>query len=336
MARTWRFGKLGAVVLLVAACGMATQSAPPTQAPDRNGPVASAPATQARPAPAPAARATAPPVAAAGGTMAPTAESSLRFAVLGDTGTGDRAQYDVGAQLARSRAVFPFEFVIMVGDNMYGAERPQDYTRKFELPYKAILDANVPFYASLGNHDDPNQRFYKPFNMNGERFYSFKKDKLGNPGVRFFALDSNYMSRDQMEWLEKDLTASDSPWKIAYFHHPLYSSGGRHGSEVDLRALLEPLFLKHGVSVVFAGHEHFYERLRPQKGISYFTAGGSAKLRAGDIQKTALTAFGFDSDYTFMLVEIAGDVMNFQALTRGGKLIDHGSITRSSRPQTQP
>jgi hypothetical protein len=296
-------------------------------------PMAQAPAPQARPQTTSAAK---PPAAAAAtAVMAPTAESSLRFAVLGDTGTGDRPQYQIGAELAKARAVFPFEFVIMVGDNLYGSERPQDFQRKFELPYKEILDANVPFYASLGNHDDPNQRFYKPFNMNGERFYSFKKDKLGNPGARFFALDSNYMSREQLQWLEKELTASDSPWKIAFFHHPLYSSGGRHGSEVDLRAQLEPLFLKHGLSVVFAGHEHFYERLHPQRGIYYFTAGGSAKLRAGDILKGPMTAFGFDSDNTFMLVEIAGDQMNFQTLTRTGKRIDSGSITRPNRAATQ-
>ena len=259
----------------------------------------------------------------------PTAQSALTFAVLGDTGTGERAQYEVAAQLAKARATFPFEFVILVGDNMYGSERPQDYSRKFELPYKPMLDANVSFYASLGNHDDPNQIFYKPFNMNGERYYTFKKDKLGNPGVRFFALDSNYMTREQLEWLEKELTASDSPWKIAFFHHPLYSSGGRHGSEVDLRAQLEPLFLKYGMNVVFAGHEHFYERLQPQKGIYYFTAGGSAKLRSGDIRKGAMTAAGFDSDNSFMLVEIAGDVMRFQTLSRTGKRVDSGSITRS-------
>ena len=270
---------------------------------------------------------------AAGGTMAPVAQDSVRFAVIGDTGTGERAQYDVGAQLTKSREVFPFEFVIMMGDNMYGSERPQDYVRKFELPYKQILDAKVLFYASLGNHDDPNQRFYKPFNMNGERYYTFKK---GNPGVRFFALDSNYMSRDQVEWLRKELANSDSPWKIAFFHHPLYSSGGRHGSEVDLRTQLEPLFLEHGVNLVFAGHEHFYERLRPQKGIYYFTVGGSAKLRAGDIRKTGMTEFGFDSDYSYMLVEIAGDAMHFQTLSRSGKKVDSGSITRSNRSVTQP
>ena len=77
-------------------------------------------------------------------------------------------QYEVGERLTASRSVFPFDFAIMLGDNIYGGERPQDFVRKFELPYKALLDAGVKFYASLGNHDDPNQRFYKPFNMDGE------------------------------------------------------------------------------------------------------------------------------------------------------------------------
>ena len=74
------------------------------------------------------------------------------------------------------------------------------------------------------------------------------------------------------------------------FHHPLYSSGGRHGSDLSLRAVLEPLFVKYGVSLVLAGHDHFYERIKPQKGIHYFVVGGSAKLRAGNVLRTELTA----------------------------------------------
>jgi hypothetical protein len=330
MHRRWFSVRFAAVALLAAACAVPSQS-------QSASPQATSARTVAGPAPAATAQPTAKTAvaASAGETLAPSKENSVRFAVLGDTGTGERAQYDVGAMLNRSRAVFPFEFVIMVGDNMYGSERPQDYTRKFELPYKPLLDANIQFYASLGNHDDPNQRFYKFFNMNGERFYTFKKDKLGNPGVRFFALDSNYMNREQLEWLQKELGNSGSDWKIAFFHHPLYSSGGRHGSEMDLRQQLEPLFLKHGVNVVFAGHEHFYERIHPQKGVYYFTAGGSAKLRSGDIQKTGMTAKGVDNDYTYMLVEVAGDVMNFQTLTRTGKRVDSGSIARSNQSLTQ-
>ena len=133
----------------------------------------------------------------------PSAKDSVQFLAIGDTGTGDSAQYQVAAQVAKAHAVFPFTFAIMMGDNMYGTERTKDYEKKFETPYKPLLDAKVEFYAALGNHDDPNQKLYKPFNMNGERFYTFKK---GN--VRFFALDSNYFDQTQADWLEKALAES--------------------------------------------------------------------------------------------------------------------------------
>jgi predicted phosphodiesterase len=261
-------------------------------------------------------------------TVAPPVEKDgVLFAIIGDSGTGTRSQFDIGKQMANARATFPFEFVIMLGDNIYGSERPQDFVQKFEKPYRTLLDMNVPFYAALGNHDDPTQRYYKPFNMNGERYYTYTKGD-----ARFFALDSNYMDQKQLKWLEDELARAKDRWKIAYFHHPLYSSGGRHGSEVDLRTQIEPLLVKYGVDVVFAGHEHFYERIKPQHGIYHFTAGGSAKLRKGDIRKTALTAAGFDTDYSFMLAELTKDAMRFQVLSRVGKTVDSGTLPLASEP----
>ena len=260
--------------------------------------------------------------------QAPIHQDSTRFAVIGDTGTGDKHQSDVAQVLIRSHDVFPFTFVIMMGDNLYGSERPQDYVNKFEKPYKALLDAEVPFYATLGNHDDPNQRLYKPFNMNGDRYYTFTKGP-----IRFFVLDSNYMDLTQLSWLERELHASTDRWKMAYFHHPLYSSGERHGSEVDLRLQLEPLFLKYGVDVVFAGHEHFYERIKPQKGIYYFTSGGGAKLREGDVNLGPLTAAAFDTDQSFMLVEVSGDSLRFQTISRLGRIVDEGTLSLGPEPK---
>jgi hypothetical protein len=248
---------------------------------------------------------------------------TLKFAVIGDSGTGDSNQYRLAKVFTDMHQRFPYEFVLMMGDNMYGSENARDFQRKFEIPYKPVLDQGIKFYASLGNHDSTNQKMYKPFNMNGERYYSFKpKD-----GVRFFALDSNYMDRTQLQWLEKELAASGSDWKIVYFHHPIYSSGGRHGSDTALRDQLEPLFLKYGVDVVFAGHEHFYERLKPQKGIHYFISGGAGKLRRGDVGGE-FTAKAFDQGYHFMILEIDGDAMHFQVITDQGKTVDSGVITR--------
>ena len=255
----------------------------------------------------------------------PNKDGSVKFAVIGDSGQPGRGQNAIADQMTAWRTRFPFEFVLMTGDNLYGRERPGDYEKKFEIPYEALLAANVKFYASLGNHDDVEQRLYKHFNMNGEKYYSFKPKN----GVRFFAIDSNYVDDKQLEWLDKELAASGSDWKIAFFHHPLYSSGETHGSADLQRELLEPIFLKHGVNVVIAGHEHFYERLKPQKGIAYFTLGSSAKLRKGDLRKTAMTAYGNDTDYAFMLVEIVGDEMYYQVISDKGITLDAGSVRRA-------
>ena len=263
----------------------------------------------------------------------PNKPGSVKFAVIGDSGTGSSSQRAVGKELATWRTRFPFEFVVMVGDNLYGSERPGDFQKKFEIPYKPLLDAKVKFYAALGNHDDAAiQKNYPLFNMNGERFYSFKpKD-----GVRFFALDSNYVDKTQLTWLDKELAASGSEWKIMFFHHPLYSSGETHGSAELQRDVLEPVFVKHGVNLVLTGHEHFYERLKPQKGIQYFIIGSSAKLRKGDLAKSELTLYGNDREYAFMLMEIDGDELFFQTINEKGQTIDVGSIRRVGKVEPAP
>ena len=257
----------------------------------------------------------------------PLKSGSVRFAAIGDMGTGEAPQYEVAQQMLKARQTFPFDFVIMLGDNIYGGSKPADFDRKFAVPYKPLLDAGVKFYASLGNHDDTNERFYQPFNMNGESYYTYKK---GN--VRFFVLNSSYMDPKQLAWLEAQLTdAGNGGWKICYFHHPLYSSGRFHGPSLDLRKLLEPLFIKYGVDVVFSGHDHVYERIRPQQGIYYFMEGASGELRPGNLAHTAITEKGFDTDRSFVLSEIAGDEMYFQTVSRTGATVDSGVIHRTIR-----
>jgi predicted MPP superfamily phosphohydrolase len=298
------------LILVAVACAMPTASVQPQNQ-------AAAPAAQAAPS---------------GGLKLPVKQGSIKFAVIGDTGTGDNHQLAVAKQLNAMRAKFPFEFVVMVGDNLYGGNSPKDYDNKFAIPYKPLLDGGVKFYAALGNHDDPSERFYKPFNMNGERYYTFKPAD----GVRFFALDSNYMDDKQLKWFEDQLKMSGSEWKIAFFHHPPYSSGETHGSDEALRTQLEPLFVQYGVNVVLTGHEHFYERIKPQKGIAYFITGSSAKLREGNIRPSDFEAAGFDTGYTFMLVEIVGEDLYYQALTDAGKTIDSGSIHRVGKVEPTP
>jgi predicted phosphodiesterase len=300
------------------------------------------PAVLALPLCATLALAQAPAPAPASALPMPLKDGSLRFMVMGDTGTGDPGQYETGREMAAIRQQFPYEFVIMVGDNMYGSDSPGDFVKKFESPYKALSDAGVKFYAALGNHDNPNQRSYGLFNMGGQRYYTFRASpgglgKISHGGVRFFAIDSNYLSKEQIDWLSKELGSSGSDWKICFFHHPLYSSGKTHGSALETRAVLEPIFVKNGVNVVLTGHDHIYERIKPQQGIYHFVVGSSGSLRKGDLTHTDMTVKGYDQDYVFMLAEIAGDEMYFTALTRTGQVVDSGVLARpKAAPEPTP
>ena len=258
----------------------------------------------------------------------PNKDGSVRFLVIGDTGTGTDKQEQLAKIMMRYRQTFPFEFVLMLGDNMYGSEKAVDYKQKFENVYRPLLDQKVKFYAALGNHDESNQRFYEFFNMEGQEYYRFTK---GN--VSFYSLNSNYMDKKQVEWFNNKLATDTSTWKIAFFHHPPYSSGGAHGSDTKLRQIIEPIFIKHGVNVVFAGHEHFYERIKPQKGIYYFISGSGGKLRKGDIKDgSPLTAKAYDTDMSFMLVEVDDNQMHYQVISRTGDTVDSGIIVHQRKP----
>jgi predicted MPP superfamily phosphohydrolase len=292
--------------LAVAACA----PVPPPAASSR-------PATSAAPLP----RATVP---------LPNDEKSLKFGVLGDFGTGDKRQYALAEKIAAFYKSFPMELVTLVGDNIYGSDRPQDYARKFETPYAPLLKGGVKFYGSMGNHDAREQRFYKLFNMDGKHYYSFKAPRQD---VRFFALESTYMEPEQLKWLEDALRSSGEKWKLVFFHHPLYSSGRTHGSDEQLRKVLEPLFVKYGVSVVLTGHDHIYERTRPQQGITYFVAGSGGKLRPGDFRPNQPFSELVVSDTNvFVAMEILDADLTFNAVAANGRVIDSGRIRRRETP----
>ena len=230
--------------------------------------------------------------------------------------------------MVRYHHAFPFEFVLMLGDNMYGGESAKDFQVKFSNVYEDLLAGKVKFYAALGNHDQALQTNYEHFNMNGKEYYRLKK---GN--VAFYALNSNYMDGKQVKWLQEELAKDTSEWKVAFMHHPPYSSGGKHGSDEQLREIVEPIFVKYGVNVVLTGHDHFYERVKPQKGIYYFVSGAGGKLRSGDLKNNStITAKGYDRDMSFMLFEVVnGKQMHFQAVTRTGETVDSGILVNQKK-----
>ncbi len=298
--------------------------------------------TPATPPPAP--RAVVEPVPIAGLAPAtltlPNLPNSVKFAVIGDSGRGNQAQRDVAEQMVRYHERFAFPFVIMVGDNIYeGPATAEDYRLKFEEPYAPLLAEGVQFFAALGNHDDRQEVNYEPFNMRGRRYYRFAPPgnlvaRLTTP-VQFFALDSTYLDRGQLEWLDAELAASPADWKIVFLHHPIYTSGRYKASAFVNRATLESTFQRRNVNVVFSGHEHIYQRTTLQNGIQYFISGGAGSLRPGDGATAPFIARTYSANYHFMLVEIEGEAMHFQAISRTGATIDAGRLRRELAHDTR-
>src|SRR5262245_14391918 len=255
-----------------------------------------------------------------------------RFAVIGDWGTGDRDEIGVANQIFAAHQRKPFDFVICAGDNIYPNGNARYFAKNFERPFANLLKDRVKFYAVLGNHDVEEGRQeqceYPLFNMGGQNYY---KIEAGNGLAEFYMLDSNDFGGSQIAWLENSLPVSQAKWKIAIFHHPIYSSGKRHGSATGLRTRLEPLFTRYGVNIGISGHDHIYERTKPQKGINYFVSGAAGKVRRGDVNRASgLSAASFDDDNHFMTFEISGTEASFQAISESGRVVDNGIVKQTS------
>ena len=259
-------------------------------------------------------------------------DSKTRFAVVGDFGTGEDDQYAVAAQMLGTHRASPLDLVLTVGDNIYPNGSGRYFTKHFEQPFEGLLNERVKFYAALGNHDVEegrrDQLQYPLFNMGGSNYYTISR---GNGLIDVFVLDSSAFDAGQANWLENSLRSSRAIWKIATMHHALYSSAKKHGSDPKLRAALEPLLARYHVQVVFAGHDHVYERTRLQRGIQHFITGAGGKMRRGDIDmKSQIRAASYDRDNSFMVIEVNESEMAFKSISETGEVVDSGVIKQSS------
>lgn len=256
------------------------------------------------------------------------ADGKTRFAVLGDFGTGGTDEYSVAAQMLQAHRQASLDFVLTVGDNIYPNGNGRLLAKHFEEPFAGLLKERVKFFATLGNHDveegRKDQMNYPLFNMSGSNYYTISR---GNGLIEFFMLDSTDFDSGQVNWLENSLRNSRALWKVAALHHPIYSSGKKHGSEVKLRTVLEPLLTRYHVQVVFAGHDHVYERIKLQKEIQHFVTGAGGKMRRGDIDlKSPIRAASYDQDNSFMLIEVDEKEMSFKSVSETGEIVDSGLL----------
>ena len=239
--------------------------------------------------------------------------SSLSFIVFGDSGTGNDHQKN----LANLINVEEASFALHTGDIAYPCGTSERYVEKFEKIYSDLLE-RAPIYPSPGNHDykcDSLASYLNYFEGKG-RFYSFDVEN-----AHFISLDSNIVDEEQLNWLEEDLSKSEAPIKVAFFHHPPYSSGSLHGGSVTVQENLVPLFEKYGVDLVFSGHEHNYERIEVGDPVYIVTGGGGGNsvYPFGEPLPYSKTRL---QEYHFVRVFIEGCEAKLAVVRANGELFD--------------
>ena len=272
----------------------------------------------------------------------------FRFAAFADCGAGNARQLEVAARVLESNPLF----AVLPGDIVYESGATGELDPKYFRPYVDVID-RIPFYPALGNHDVRTRNgqplldaLYLPVNdQDGtERYFSFDC-----ANTHLVALDSNSpteLGSPQWTWLDGDLGASAAQWKVVYFHHPPYSSS-HHGSDLQIRGSLGPLFDKHHVDLVLCGHDHDYERTFPllaeqvvdanqepsytdPRGTVYVVTGGGGRslYPAGTSFFTAKS----QSIHHFTQVDVSGPTIHLRAIAFDGTLIDEAQITKSGGP----
>ena len=212
----------------------------------------------------------------------PNKDDALKFGVMGDFGNGKREQYQLGEQMARVRAQFPFELMLTVGDNLYGGQRAERLRQEVRDALQgAARRRREVLRLARQPRLAPAELRTRCSTWTASTYYTFKAPKQD---VRFFALESPYL--DPAAAAVAGTRAAIIRATTGRFPTSTTRSTRRATGTARIcpkRKVLEPLFLKYGVSVVFAGHDHVYERVKPQQGITHFVVGSSGQLRKGNL-----------------------------------------------------
>ncbi|MFQ5599419.1 MAG: metallophosphoesterase [Candidatus Krumholzibacteriia bacterium] len=266
----------------------------------------------------------------------------FRFLVWGDSGKGNSSQYSLVPAMVKAGA----DFMIHAGDVIYPDGETKDFDPKYFVPYQEFL-RNTPVWLTPGNHDYHTQNakpyldaFHLPRNnpAGDERYYSFDYGQ-----AHFVCVDTNQeFDQTFFDWLREDLAATTT-WKFVFMHHPPYSCG-QHGSSHYVRNQLAALLETYDVDVVFAGHDHDYQRSHPllhdepvdmemaphfkdPRGVIYIVTGGGAGARptSADCRFTDVAI----SATHFSLLDIDGTRLTLRAIDSDGSVLDMFTIDKS-------
>ncbi|MFN3650652.1 MAG: purple acid phosphatase family protein [Armatimonadota bacterium] len=261
----------------------------------------------------------------------PADGSPFTLAAWGDVGQCGPPQEAVIRVLQKENP----DFAVALGDLGYPTASERTLTSCFFRPLARYADSHVVWHV-FGNHDLaaddglPLQRASAtpengPPGLPPHRNYSFDYGSA-HCVVLDASLDLPTLRNVVRPWLRDDLQATAARWKLVFMHNPIYS-GGDHGDSEKLRSGLAPVFERQGVDLVFAGHDHNYQRLHPINGVTYVVSGnGGARLYPFEGPSDARTAARQDGRYGITFLRIEGDHAVLRHLDDRGREFDRHEL----------
>ncbi|OYT11454.1 MAG: hypothetical protein B6I18_04060 [Bacteroidetes bacterium 4572_112] len=254
---------------------------------------------------------------------------SFSFIAYGDTRTNpqdhDKVCKQMLQQIDAERSLQTF--IISTGDLVSNGDKEDVWQEQFfDDRYTNIskLLASLPYMTSMGNHEGQGELFakYFPYDLaqNNRFYYSFK---YGN--AQFIAVDQFTKLKagsKQYVWLENELKASKSKWKIILIHKPGYTAGGHRDNKI-VKNTLQPLFKKYNVNLVLAGHNHYYARAEVN-GITHITTGGGGAPLYTPKQKHFIEKM--DKSNHFLIINVDENTMEIKSIRADGSIIENISI----------
>lgn len=265
-------------------------------------------------------------------STAPAQNSPFRFVYLGDAQTG---LDEWGRLLHTVYDRYPdAAFYVVAGDLVnQGCDRA-DWDAFFDAG-KGVFNRR-PIVPAIGNHDDCNDegpRIYLdlftlppngPDGLPRGHAYSFQY-----ANAFFVVLDSNLDPETQTAWLEEQLAQATATWKLAVFHHPMYSPKSSRDN-TELRREWRPLFDRYGVDLALLGHDHSYMRTFPMfddkpvestsQGTVYTVTVSGDKYYEQETGDYAAVAY--ENLSTYQIIDVEEQRMIYRAYDPEGKIVD--------------
>ncbi len=258
---------------------------------------------------------------------------SVRFDVLGSSGTSNDAQHTIAAEMVADAP----DFVLHTGDVVFPRGALCHYGLRYFGPYEDLLpnSAVAPAIGEIDLKSSDGSAFRESFEVEPDPDNENPLYRSFDYGpVHVIVLDSElYEQNDrtaidqQRAWLTEDLAASaSSPWTVVVVHRPPYSSTKGAASD-EIRDDLGPIFAGNGVDLVLSGHARNYERFQPDGGVTYVvTGGGGASTQGFEQNRTSVAAADV---HHFLSIDASPDSLTARVIDEKGATIDTFSLSNS-------